>query len=644
MSKASLRLLLIASVFLVIGGAAGFYFYQKNKEYRAIPVINYNSDKIVRIHEFQRVQRIVKDEANHKRIYLGCQEGLLRFNSDEGEWQTIRLDHGLPNESVRAFAFVNKRLVVGTERGIAMVNESADSCKIIESSKDFEVLGLVNLNDSVVYGIAMGRAPFKITRKENSIVEDVVIPEMGADSFWNCVYAHAGVLYFGREGRNVVSWNPESGKVKEYSLKHRIGKRTQFNELFVHNGRLIAATSDEGVWSGELSSDTLTVDKDFPCRGAFVFSPEKDGYWCGTPWGLWRYYDASGAWIQMVHPEENEAGQFQVTALLPHEGLLWYGSRDLGGGYFNTVYAKWTPLYTGLSAPNIAAVVCFDSLVLVSHGYQGKFVDQYSRKTLQSTFEFRPSQFMTDPNIQSMASDDERVYFGGFEGFTVWNRKKNSFREWERGTAIPSADISCIVVRSKESVLLGSVTGVVEHQPDDEAFRIIEPTKQYRITSMYVAEDTLYFGTLSHGAFKLDLKSGNCFSLPFDFSSRVIAVYPVSFDGVSAVVSASTKEGIKVLLKDKQKSITLNVPDSMLMQDFDYKNELMVSHYSDGYILFGTRDNGCLILNPSSKSFSKLGYYEGLLSDQIRSFCSDSQFVYVGTYGGFNRVDKRMIK
>jgi hypothetical protein len=390
-------------------------------------------------------------------------------------------------------------------------------------------------------------------------------------------------------------------------------------------------------------SDTFQTVDAFPAKGAYVFADEKDGFWCGTPWGLWRYYDKGGAWMQFVHPEEKKPTEFQVFALFNNGDQLWYGSKDLGAGFLRKDRIQWQPLRAGLSKPNVAVLAVIDSIIIVGYGYQGSFLDIFDARSLQYETPLAPEGGPADPNLQALAVSGPRVYYGGFESFGFYDRNTKEMRYYGRGSALPAVDIAQIVPSGTGSFFCASLFGIVEYFPAQDSFATLLATRKYRVTSILPKGDSIFFGTLTQGVRVFDRKSGleTAFA-PFASASRIMGLAALDTSSNRKILFVATQSnGCFRLDIGAGKSIPLPVPDSLLMPGDARANDIMTVRGIGREIWVGTRNNGCLIYNPDKPGWKGFSYYDGLLSDQVRAFYDDSNYIWIGCYGGFHRLDKR---
>jgi ligand-binding sensor domain-containing protein len=182
----------------------------------------------------------------------------------------------------------------------------------------------------------------------------------------------------------------------------------------------------------------------------------------------------------------------------------------------------------------------------------------------------------------------------------------------------------------------------VEYFPESDSFNQLLSSQKYRVTCILPAGDSLWFGTLAHGVRLLKRKAGveNALSA-VPASSRIVGLAMSGpAGGPGNLFVATQNSGCYLFDSSASNAKRVSIPDSLLAQDDERANDIMVLRKIENEIWLGTRNNGCLIYGPDPSGWKSFTYYNGLISDQVRSLYDDADHIWIGCYGGFIRLDK----
>lgn len=626
---------LLILVFLII------YLHRASAEYKRIPPIVFDSNRLIRIHHFNRVYQIVRDNSASAKLFFGCEEGLLALNEADYQFSRFGLEHGLSAESVRGLCFFQQHLFAGTDKGIVEFDPESNYFRPVTSTQGMKILCMETWEPYGIFFEVEGNG-LQLLKDQMAVPVSVNISGVSPLQEITCLKKLSQGLFIGYAGKGVGLWDPQTRQYKTLSFQKKLSHSTFFLDFLEHQGTVWAASSDDGLWMKTAESDTFFSVEAFPCKGAYSFAPEKDGFWCGTSWGLWRYYDKGGAWMQFVHPDEKNPGEFQVTSLFNDGQLLWYGSKEMGAGYMRTDRITWQPLNAGLSKPNIAALAVHDSILAVSYGYQGAFLDVLDANNFRYNFSIVPEGGEKDPNIQTLSIIGSRIYYGGFESFGYYDRISKEIRHFGRNSDLPSIDITQIVTNDSSALILAGLLGIAVYYPKQDSFSSLQATRSFRATSVLLNGDSIFYGTLANGLRMVRYSNGaenKISSIPSE--SRITGLARVyKANKQAAMFVATQSKGCYLVDLSSGSSSPLSIPDSLHSSGSPEDNDILAVHRIDNQVWLGTRNNGCLIYDPVKKNWSWFNFYDGLLNDQIRSFDSDNQYIWIGGYGGLNRLEK----
>ncbi len=604
--------------------------------------VSFDPDSCVRLIDIGRVFRIRPREDNPRMLWFCTAAGLWRLDSETLEWTRFGLDHGLASETIVDITFFDGSPWVATWNGVARYMpernrfEPLDFVPGIGASR---ILAIEFFEPDGLYFYIDGRGLYRIARP-GAEPEQVMLPGIKSSARITCLRGVGDRLYIGVEGRRLVV--ASGGAYQERRFSREGSAKTLIWDVLWRNGRLWVATSNDGLWRAEFESDTLMPVEEFPAKGAYTLSPEPDGLWCGTPFGLWRYHDDGEVWIQFVHPEEKSPTDFQVFTLANTPERLWYGSMDLGAGFLRKERIDWQPMRAGLSMPNVAALCAGDSILWTGYGYQGGYFDRFDARRVQYDRNYNYVNGIIDPNIQSFASSGSRLYYGGYASFGYVDLDTREYRHYQKTPDLPYADIAAISCSGDTLVYLAGLYGLVLYAPAMEAFVTAPATEGMRVTAVREAGETVIFGTLGKGLHVLNKASGEITASYLPDARRIVNILGPDTSGAYWVAAKQSglfrfdpaKRKVSPYRRDE-----LKPGASGASSDYD----VFAAHFADGYVWLGTRSKGCLILDVAAGAWHTLTYWEGLISDKVRSFDDSRRYVWVGCDGGVNRFDKQYL-
>ena len=613
--------------------------------HKDVPIPGLNLKSLVRLETVSRIYRIRQQPDNSHILWFATAEGLRRLDRSTMEWTRFGMDNGLPAEVITDLCFDNtKTMWVATVAGVAVQSkQSSQFIRIdgtaIDSSYVFAIEAMPTLPG--VFASVNLRGLFRID--SSGIVEKIVIAGLSDSVMISSLKNTAGgQLLIGTENRQVFRYDGASKGIDSlvFVNPQTRGRGTYIWDMLERKGQLYVATSDNGLWRGTSTGDSITELKDFPGKGAYVLAPEHDGIWCGTPWGLWRYYDTTGVWLQFVHPQEKQAQDFKVAALYNSADTLWYGSMDIGAGMLKKTFVEWLPLRAGLSNANVAAMAAGDSSLFVAYGYQGGYIDHFTARSVQYERNYNSIDYVADPAIQVLQQWGKRLYFAGYVGFGYLDFVQGKHRYVSRNSGLPADDIVQIMPDSAGPWYLASRNGVVQYDPANESCRILNGTSHVRITSLYRHHNTLYCGTLNNGVICFDLQSGKVTDSLIPGVRTIVGIAPLD-TGADSLLIVSKENGCFLRVGDSKTIIpfTMSVSGKKTIVG-DYQSNIMTMAAFAGRIWLGTRSQGCLVYNPATGIWLRLTRRDGLVSNQVRSLASSNNYIWIGCYGGISRFDR----
>lgn len=253
----------------------------------------------------------------------------------------------------------------------------------------------------------------------------------------------------------------------------------------------------------------------------------------------------------------------------------------------------------------------------------------------------------SDPN--SLANDisrivkvdsKDRVWVGTRDGLSLYNRKKDSFKNYFHKVKGRNVSVTSIVELTEDCLMLGTSTGVLLFQTEKETFVVDKlpiSVQQLHPTMLNRQGDHIYIGT-DHGLYIYSLSKNECTQL--DQLPSGIRVQSVLHQSAARIWIATEGAGL-FLYNSKEKtmrnfrydataknSICSNFIRSLTL---DKQNRLWVGTFNGLSIYSEGRDG--------FTSYTSVPMKEGSLSQSsVRSIFMDAQGgMWLGTYyGGLN--------
>lgn len=635
-------------VTLTVGMMAGvlvvaLFLLSRTKE-KTPPSVEFNPDKCVRLLDISRVFRIRPEPPENTKLWFASAEGLWYLNTDTYAWHRYGLDHGLPTETIVDVAFDGERVWAATWEGVSVLDSAEDRfvpVRIPYNMGTYRVLSIEHDPNSGMYFYVDNRGLFHVPSGA-AAAEAIRTPNIRAAARITAIRAVGDRLLLGIEGRRVVEYYPSSGEMKEVAFSRKGYEKTYVWDIDVLHGHLWVATSDDGVWKRETDSDTLKPVDGFPAKGAYVFAEEEDGFWCGTPFGLWRYHTKEDVWIQLVHPEENEPTEFQVFTLANREDEIWYGSMDLGTGYLRKERIQWRDMRAGLSNDNIAALAATDSLMFVAYGYAGDYIDRFDAAKVQYQRNINYVNGIPDPHIQSLYLYNDTLYYGGYSSFGFIDGRNHIYKYYGRDSKIPYSDVAAITHSSKGGMFLAGLFGVIRYFPARDSFYSYPAAEGSRVTCLLEIGDTLVYGTLGRGVKLLDLNTMEVCTTYCSFVRRVVGLAEAG--NPDELYVGTESHGLFRLRLADGNLTEVPVPQDILSGKLsDFGHGFLNMRRFDGHVWLASEKSGCLVYGEESEKWVKLSFLNGLVSNEVLSIQESPSYVWIGSRGGVNRYDRDYI-
>ncbi|MBD3315321.1 MAG: hypothetical protein GF344_06005 [Chitinivibrionales bacterium] len=638
--RVSVTIALMVTVLLV-----ALYLIRQSKK-TVLREVEFDPIACVRLFDISRVYRIrAADYAPHM-LWFATAEGIRVLNTETLEWQRYGLDHGLTSETIVDVCFEDGTAWVATWNGLLRFDRAEKRFQPIDFSVGAggaRILAVESVPGAGIFFSIDTRGLYHLAPGD-TVPRQRLIPDVRASARITCLkYRTENKLLVGVEGRRLLEYDVSKDEFSTFHFSRPGSRKTYVWDVLFDNGGMWVATSDDGLWHSEKVADTLLPVEYFPAKGAYVFADDRDGFYCGTPFGLWRYHESvsGGTWVQLVHPAEKSATDFQVFTLANTSDVLWYGSMDLGAGYLRKERIEWVPLRAGLASPNVVAIAADDTLLWTSYGYDGDHIDRFFVADVQYDRNYGRYDGILDPQIQSLVLDGSRLYYGGFGCFGWLDDRGASGRYFGRESALPHGDIADIFVQSDSSIYLASHFGLIHYRPHIDSFHLYENTEGMRITCIAPNHDKLWLGTLARGLHLFDPIAGQIMNTRLEGTMRIMAM---GVTDAGRVLVATKLSGLYRIDNASDPIERIPAPGGLIDDGAaEREKHVTAARLIDGRFWMGTREGGCAVYDIRREKWGSFGYYDGLVSDRVQSFYDTDSHIWIGCDGGVNRLEKSYI-
>jgi len=455
-----------------------------------------------------------------------------------------------------------------------------------------------------------------------------------------CIEQVGQGIVIGAEGRKVYLYQTDNGSWYEIPFSRPGSAKTLIWDVLVNEeGHMWVATSDDGVWHASDIGDTLDLMDEFPGKGAYTFSKSDDGFWCGTPFGLYKYHTEHDYWIHFYHPSEKNPTDFQVFTLCRNQNELWYGAVGFGAGYLRIKDLQWKDMRAGLSNPNVAAIAVDDSVFWTSYAYQQGYVDRFFVHDLHYDRNVNYVDSLLDPQIQEMILYRGILFYGGYTGFGYVDYDNHDFFYYGKESLMPYGDIADIEA-DDDTLYLAASRGIMKYTINKRDFVSLTSTEGERVSCLKKIDNELWYGTLARGFKCYDLQTHTVSDTYLEQAIRIMSIQRFNDDNL---LIATRQSGIH-LLNRKNKSLNeIRIPEKELFSSKTtmYDREVTSMQVINNLVFVGLYGEGIIVGDMTTGTWVRLSYCDGLISDEIKCIESSSQYIWIGCFGGLNRYEKK---
>jgi len=426
-------------------------------------------------------------------------------------------------------------------------------------------------------------------------------------------------------------------------------------------GKLWVGTEDGLTIISELNGEWVTqlIAFDKRKRGLSgkviesILMPNDQTVWVGTNGGGIDVFDMSGKFVKHLAFEALESA-IVSNMYQDSEGIIWIGTSDLG--VFK--YSPYTQKITRFD-------IIINNVATNDLSIEDIFQDQNGRVWLASDKGVTLIDLSTMQqhhhthsvsNYHSLSNDfaltfyqDNKgiVWVGTFSGVSRWDPNLTMFKQYgDYGfPEIANSLVMKLVQWDEQSVLFNTYEGKI-YRYDRVADTINEflpelDLSQFRLTAMYIHQNTLYIGTRASGLLEIDLENNKLTRYSNDTSDN----QSISANGITDIIAdksggiwvATFHGGLnRVLEPGKFARYQAGGERSINAPSTNHILQLMVDH--DGFLWLATYGGGVNRMDIKSEIFTHIMHDKSnnnsLSSDFSWVLLQDSKAnIWVGTQG-----------
>lgn len=470
--------------------------------------------------------------------------------------------------------------------------------------------------------------------------------------------------------------------------------------------RYDAATDDFRALFGAQSSITSPLSDNIYT----LFSDRRGFLWLGYD-GAFSRFDPSTGYFEHFYDRPDESPIGLVTSFAETEDSILVSTTEIGilklnqSGLLVDVYAE-TEIYPSSERPQITKVTpkLNGDLWIASLNAGVAYFDVNNRKPKDIDLASRVNELLDSETVYDIFIDDEKnTWFGGSNGLVIYVSKVDRLMQFgTNNSPIPADRITSIYQSSDNTHWIGTqyglskarATPIQSYTPENSALsnssvnafaftddgtiwvgtddglnfkkysgskfnwlntRSFPSLTDNAVMSLLAAGDTLWIGTFSGGATRLDIVSKEMDV----FQHNASDAHSIGSNGITSFLA--TKEGF-LIIGTYEGGISILHSESDTFERWNSKsntevplsNDNVLALFQDslGYIWIGT-ENGLNLFDPIKKTFTQFfnerGKENTLTSNMIWSFHEDGDgTLWIGTNGGGVNLwmleDRRLLK
>lgn len=558
------------------------------------------------IHNFVKVL-FVDSKGN---LWVGTEAGLCRYVSE-----TDSFIHSGVAERIKSVDEIDNGRILVSGDGL-MIIDRAGHIEYLPHQDDGYVVGVAIAPDKRVFVATNKTIAYYDSKMRNcTFVNPDVYSDflMGFDDIVPMFFDHAGLLWIGRSGKGVMSYDIRTGKSVVYDVP------------LLTNGtvRAISEDCDNNIWAGTenglniinpSTGNVISFKSEFAGinglndKSIYCIVPDEDNnMWIGTYFGG----------INVVHRGNNNfrriaagngvsqlRGKVIRRIVEPVKGSLWLATEDGGINTFDIHTGIVTPFLKIPSLGNNVHELCYDK----EYGkmWIGTFLNGLFCYDMRngSVRQFRAGLSGLGSNavfdiVKQTVDGLSRLWIATTQGLRYYDYKTESFRKINH----PILDrdfVYCLLTDSKGRLWVGTVnSGLyrVDSPTDVKGWSFtdtpgITGLHDRYVTELYEGEDgRVYVGTNNAGLHVVDKDGG--ISLLSDVARNFGTICSMIRDK-KGMLWVSTSRGLYRYDSKTGNTERFTVDDGLPENQFNFSSALLAS---DGQIYMGTV-NGLVSFSP----------------------------------------------
>jgi ligand-binding sensor domain-containing protein len=207
---------------------------------------------------------------------------------------------------------------------------------------------------------------------------------------------------------------------------------------------------------------------------------------------------------------------------------------------------------------------------------------------------------------------------------------------------LPAVDIAQILCPPTGPYYLAGLYGLFEFYAGNDSLVLLGETKGQRISCLLAQGDSLWYGTLGRGLKVMSRQRRTLLHTYLENTRRITGIIELpDHNSPHSLFIATSNDGCFRLTAPSQTPLPLLPPDGIMSGTWeDEVNQIMAVRQIDSLVWIATKSAGCILYDPRREAWGRFTYYQGLLSDRVRSLCDNERYIWIGSYGGLTRLEK----
>ncbi|MGK7392113.1 MAG: two-component regulator propeller domain-containing protein [Candidatus Cyclobacteriaceae bacterium M2_1C_046] len=392
--------------------------------------------------------------------------------------------------------------------------------------------------------------------------------------------------------------------------------------------------------------------------------------WLGTSNGLFRF-DGSA----YRHFLQDSSDSNNISALYEDDnGVVWIGYNSGKIGKFKGKgFVPFLPEEGFPRVPVTGFAQDSNNDIWFSTYGEGAYCFKNSR-----LYNFNTDDGMPDNYIYSITADHEgEVWLGTDRGIAICNYRnaQKNINILDASGMLPDNIVTALALDSSGIWIGMESKGISRYSFKSDTIEVISDEWTYgRVTSFKPMKDQIFVGTLKNGIVKVNKNSGNKIlaGTPEKSMSKItqlagdnegniwVATGSSSFYITSSVFTfirhADGKpiKNIQAILRTRENNLFYSTDEGLFLLEYNTKNVFtrqevklsnknlyVISMYEDqdGFIWFGTFDEGVYRYNQQDQTVRQLTEADGLINNNVLSITGRDNELWFATLGGVSRCE-----